>query len=338
MDSENAVVVNNANTSQVFGDRKVALQDPFNEIKANPGCTVGMAKDMGLVTTSSKPAPANMQPSIKAAAQPGFVRVTGSKDYADLVNIYMRVSGTAAWTLIGIRRQKFPFDDQTPLKTSGVAEVREYQARAVVGDDEVGVPSDIVQVTFGGRGSSFFQPDPGRREAGARHKTNSAVCSQLLQIKTKTNIPTRLLLTASAAALCASLVLLPARAQASPPQYVITDLGIFPGGNQSVGISVNSSGTVGGSSTVADGTYHAFISTGSTIISLGATGLDSTASGINASGQVTGQYNGGFQAGHPFFYNGTSFTDWARWTEPTVSATASTPAGISPVLQRRMGE
>ena len=66
------------------------------------------------------------------------------------MNIYLRVAGAAAWTLIGIRRQKFPFDDQTPLKTPGVAESREYQARAVVGDAEVGVPSDIVGVTFGG--------------------------------------------------------------------------------------------------------------------------------------------------------------------------------------------
>lgn len=150
VESENAVVVNNADTAQVFGDRKAGLQSLFTEIKANPGCTVGMARDMGLVTTSSKPAPADMQPTIKAAAQPGYVRVTGSKDYADLVNIYMRVAGTAAWTLIGIRRQKFPFDDQTSLKTPWVAETREYEARAVVGDDEVGVPSDIVSVTYAG--------------------------------------------------------------------------------------------------------------------------------------------------------------------------------------------
>jgi hypothetical protein len=50
----------------------------------------------------------------------------------------------------GIRRRKFPFDDQTPLKVPGVPEQREYLARCVVGEDEVGHPSDIVQVTFGG--------------------------------------------------------------------------------------------------------------------------------------------------------------------------------------------
>jgi hypothetical protein len=88
--------------------------------------------------------------TIKAEAQPGVVRITGSKDYAELVNIYMRVVGTAAWTLVGIKRKKFPFEDQTPLKSAGMAEAREYAARGVIDDNEVGQMSDIVQVAFAG--------------------------------------------------------------------------------------------------------------------------------------------------------------------------------------------
>ncbi len=53
-------------------------------------------------------------------------------------------------TLIGVRRKKFPFDDQTPLKTPGVFEEREYQARGVINDEEVGQPSNIVSVKFAG--------------------------------------------------------------------------------------------------------------------------------------------------------------------------------------------
>ena len=63
----------------------------------------------------------------------------------------MRVVGApGGFTTIGHKRKKFPFDDQTPLKTSGVPEVREYTAQGVIGDDEVGQPSDIVSVTFAG--------------------------------------------------------------------------------------------------------------------------------------------------------------------------------------------
>jgi hypothetical protein len=62
----------------------------------------------------------------------------------------MRLVGTVSWVLVGIRRKKLPFDDQTPLKVAGVPEQREYQAVGVIGDNEVGQPSDIVQVAFGG--------------------------------------------------------------------------------------------------------------------------------------------------------------------------------------------
>ena len=79
-----------------------------------------------------------------------YIRNTGTKNYAELYNLYMRIVGTAAWTLIGVRRKKFPFDDQTPLKTPGVFEEREYQARGVINDEEVGQPSNIVSVKFAG--------------------------------------------------------------------------------------------------------------------------------------------------------------------------------------------
>lgn len=150
VDAEKAVVPASAEAAQVFAAGKPDLQGLLAELKTNPGCSAGDQATLGLVTTATRPAPAAMQPRIKAAAEPGHVRVSGSKDYADLVNIYMRVVGTPAWTLVGIRRRKFPFDDQTPLKVPGTAETREYMARAVVGEDEVGLPSDIVSVTFGG--------------------------------------------------------------------------------------------------------------------------------------------------------------------------------------------
>lgn len=90
------------------------------------------------------------KPWLKATAQPGHVRITGSKDYADLINIYMRLNGTADWTLVGPRRMKLPFDDQTPLKVAGTPENREYMARGVINDQEVGHPSSIVTATYGG--------------------------------------------------------------------------------------------------------------------------------------------------------------------------------------------
>lgn len=58
--------------------------------------------------------------------------------------------GVALRIMIGVRRKKFPFEDETPLKTPGVFEEREYYAHGVINDEEVGKPSLIVSVRFAG--------------------------------------------------------------------------------------------------------------------------------------------------------------------------------------------
>jgi hypothetical protein len=40
--------------------------------------------------------------------------------------------------------------DTRPLAQPGVAEVREFMARCLVGDDEIGQDSDIVSIAFAG--------------------------------------------------------------------------------------------------------------------------------------------------------------------------------------------
>lgn len=52
--------------------------------------------------------------------------------------------------LTNLRYINSPYDDYTPLAVPGVAEVREYQAYGVLNDAQIGQPSDIVSVTFGG--------------------------------------------------------------------------------------------------------------------------------------------------------------------------------------------
>jgi len=52
--------------------------------------------------------------------------------------------------LLVARHSKFPFDDDSPLAVSGTPETREYRAVGVVDDEEIGQPSDIVSVVYGG--------------------------------------------------------------------------------------------------------------------------------------------------------------------------------------------
>jgi hypothetical protein len=53
-----------------------------------------------------------------------------------------------SFKLLAAKRVGFPFLDDTPPATAGAAEIREYQAIGVSGDDEFGQPSDIVSATY----------------------------------------------------------------------------------------------------------------------------------------------------------------------------------------------
>lgn len=54
-----------------------------------------------------------------------------------------------AWRRIGTDTSS-PYYDTAPLAQAGVAEVREYMARGLVNDVEIGIASDIVSIAFAG--------------------------------------------------------------------------------------------------------------------------------------------------------------------------------------------
>ncbi len=150
VDTDAAQSQASADVEHALGDSRKDLLALFEQLRANPGAKGAIAEAMQILSSKTQRDKNSIKPRIKAEAVPGHVRITGTKNYAELVNIYMRIVGTANWVLVGIKRKKFPFDDQTPLKTPGVPEAREYMARGVINDEEIGEPSDIVQVTFGG--------------------------------------------------------------------------------------------------------------------------------------------------------------------------------------------
>ncbi len=92
--------------------------------------------------------PATYKPVATAESLPGLVRLMTKKLGADSENIYLRRKGDAAFKLIFAKRVSFPVDDDTPPAVSGQSEQREYQFRGVIGDDEIGQPSDIVAATY----------------------------------------------------------------------------------------------------------------------------------------------------------------------------------------------
>ena len=127
-----------------------ALRADARLIKALPGYTEALGRDLGIVRLTGSTA---IAPTTKAEAtaevRKGLVRIKWKKGDADGVNVYLRMRGESEWRLLG-RDQSSPYDDRTPLEKAGVVEQREYQVIAVLKDEEVGQPSDILTVTFAG--------------------------------------------------------------------------------------------------------------------------------------------------------------------------------------------
>lgn len=93
--------------------------------------------------------PGSYKPVLTLTIEAGKIRVDFVKGGADALAIYCRLAGTVAWRKIGIDTEA-PYFDTAPLGQPGVAEVREYMARGIVGDEEIGQDSDIVSIAFGG--------------------------------------------------------------------------------------------------------------------------------------------------------------------------------------------
>ncbi len=89
------------------------------------------------------------KPVITVVVKGGLITIEFKKKGVDGLAIYSRLRGTLGWTKLGVDTSS-PYIDGRPLTTPGVAEIREYMARGVIGDEEIGLESDIVSLTYGG--------------------------------------------------------------------------------------------------------------------------------------------------------------------------------------------
>ena len=86
---------------------------------------------------------------LKLSIVGGQIRVDFIKGKCDSVAIYCRLRGTVGWTRLGTDSSS-PYYDTNPLANPNVPETREYMGMGVIDDIEIGLPSDIVSIVFGG--------------------------------------------------------------------------------------------------------------------------------------------------------------------------------------------
>ncbi|MBC7721090.1 MAG: hypothetical protein H7068_03650 [Pedobacter sp.] len=108
-----------------------------------------MGQDLGIIGTATTFDAASYKAKITAEMYAGFVRVKFTKNGTDGVNIYHRQKGEVTWQFLA-RDTKSPYDDHIVLATAGIPEHWEYRAFGVINDLEIGQPSDIVEMVYGG--------------------------------------------------------------------------------------------------------------------------------------------------------------------------------------------
>ena len=126
------------------------IRTTVKRTKTRPGCTPAIVAQLDWEGPSQNFDPNTARPDFAAEAQRGRVKITGKKPGFDAVNIYFRKKGDVQWKIIAVRKQKFPYYDESPLAVANTPEVREYMAIGVIDDDEAGQPSEIHEVVYAG--------------------------------------------------------------------------------------------------------------------------------------------------------------------------------------------
>ena len=121
-------------------------------MKALPGYTKALGIAIGLESSATPFDPTTYKAELSGLNSPAAKVIAGKfrKAYGhiDALNLYGRKAGTTGWTLLKTCLVS-PFTAGVPL-AGGAPEAWEFQGRAVIKDEEIGLPSDIVPMLIHG--------------------------------------------------------------------------------------------------------------------------------------------------------------------------------------------
>ncbi len=147
LDAQATVSAATGTLQHLIADQLPEVRQDIGNMKKSRGWNDGKGDVLDVNTPSASTDPANLKPRLTVTEQKGRNEIMVKKNGADSVNVYVRKKGEAGFRLHASKRVRFPLDDDTP-SADGKAEEREYQVIAVIGDEEVGQPSDIVSAVW----------------------------------------------------------------------------------------------------------------------------------------------------------------------------------------------
>jgi hypothetical protein len=131
------------------GTTDTALREEIRHWKMASGWTDATATELKVVGTGGAFDPDSYKPEFTVKIVGGEIRLDWKKKGADGVRVYCRCRGESTWKFLALDTSS-PYIDGAPLEHAGVPEVREYMLRGVVNDEEIGLDSDILSVTWAG--------------------------------------------------------------------------------------------------------------------------------------------------------------------------------------------
>ena len=155
LEAAQGVIDADAASEVALGQHNTAMDAELPEIrldignlKKTRGFTEGDARSIEVLWGNVVFDAAGCQPKLTLTEKRGRVEIMARKFGADSLNVYTRRKGEANFRLLVAKRVRFPMSDDTPSVTGDAPEEREYQAIGVIGDDEIGKPSDIVSAVW----------------------------------------------------------------------------------------------------------------------------------------------------------------------------------------------
>ena len=118
-------------------------------IKGKTAYTEAIGDDLKIIGAESTFDPNTFQTELDGTAYPGQIRIEFFKSGCDAMNIYSKLTSETNFVKIATALQS-PYDDTRPLAVPNQAEVRQYKARGVIGNGEIGQMSAVIQVAFAG--------------------------------------------------------------------------------------------------------------------------------------------------------------------------------------------
>jgi hypothetical protein len=114
-------------------------------IKRHPSYTSSIGQDLAIVTPTVVFDPATVQPALTVRLNAGRPYLRWNKGESDGANIYVDRNNGSGFTLLA-KTFKHEFLDITSLPEGAISANWSYKVKYLIGDDEVGVYSDIVPI------------------------------------------------------------------------------------------------------------------------------------------------------------------------------------------------